>query len=153
MREGENGSACKQVTRHKVPETILLMAQMLPFARAMNRPQVKVGIDVTQISHFERLVENRAFLDRTFHPSELLCTRPESLAGIFAAKEAFFKALGLTPRWLQVEVAKLSTGKPSIQTARELALDGLLTLDISITHEGDYAIAVVVMLFDMGKGP
>ncbi len=50
-----------------------------------------------------------------------------------------------------MEVAKLSTGKPSIQTARELALDGLLTLDISITHEGDYAIAVVVMLFEMGQ--
>lgn len=116
-------------------------------------PQIRLGIDVTRISRFEQLVNNRAFLERTFHPSELRSARPEHLAGIFAAKEAFFKALGVAPRWLQVEVTKQPDGKPSVDTAAELQINGLLTLDISIAHDGDYAIAVVVMLFELGRGP
>lgn len=126
---------------------------MLPFAPAMNRPQIKLGIDVTRISRFEQLVENRALLERTFHPSELRNAQPENLAGIFAAKEAFFKALGLAPRWLQVEVTKLPSGKPFIEIAAELQLGGLLSLDVSIAHEDDYAIAVVVMVFEIGQVP
>lgn len=114
----------------------------------MKKLQIKVGIDMARTSRLEQLAQNRAFLERVFHLSELYDTRPEHLAGIFAAKEAFFKALGLTPRWLWVEVAKQPSGKPFLRTGVELPLDALSTFDLSITHEGDYAIAIVVMLFE-----
>ncbi len=119
----------------------------------MNRPRIRIGIDLVQISRFEQLAQDRAFLERAFHLSELRDPRLEHLAGIFATKEAFFKALGSAPQWLQVEVTKRPGGKPFLNTAAELQLDGLLTLDVSITHEDDYAIAVVVMLFEMEQRP
>lgn len=121
---------------------------MLPLYSVVSKPQMRIGIDLAQVSRFERLIQNRAFVERVFHPSEIRDSRPEHLAGVFAAKEAFFKALGLSPRWLDLEVAEERDGKPSVKAAAGLGLDGLLTFDVSIAHEGDYAVAVVVILFE-----
>ena len=52
---------------------------------------VKTGIDIVKISRIKRLLEDQEFTDRVFNDSEL-GKKPESLAGMFALKEAFFKA-------------------------------------------------------------
>ncbi len=103
--------------------------------------QVRTGIDIVAVSKISRLKDS---LTKIFHPSELRDERPEHLAGIFAAKEAFFKALKRNPEFLAVEVSK-AKGKPTISYAGG---ENISSIDVSISHEHEYAIASVVMLID-----
>lgn len=76
-----------------------------------------------------------------------------SLAARFAAKEAFFKAVGLGwgpgGAWLDVEVARSGRGAPSLQLrgrAAECARAlGTKRLHVSLTHTAEVAAAVVVL--------
>jgi holo-[acyl-carrier protein] synthase len=108
--------------------------------------RVKVGIDLVHVPRMTELAESDAFLSRTFQPSELRDRRPATLAGVFAAKEALFKALGTPRRWLEVEVAHDADGRPLLRIAPASAPPGLLSLDLSVTDEGEYAAAAVVAL-------
>jgi holo-[acyl-carrier protein] synthase len=75
----------------------------------------------------------------------------ESYAGRFAAKEAVMKALGTGAKgvaWREIEVLPNRRGKPLVYLhgrakarAEKIALTGL---DISLTHDGNLAIAMVV---------
>ena len=59
---------------------------------------VGIGIDVTQVSRFsEAAARTPALLDKIFTPAEH-DTSMQRMAGRFAAKEAFAKALGPTVR-------------------------------------------------------
>ncbi|HEX2922992.1 MAG TPA: holo-ACP synthase [Chloroflexota bacterium] len=109
---------------------------------------VKIGIDLVHIPRMRELVEREAFLARTFHPSELRDRRPMRLAGIFAAKEALFKALGAPHQWLEVEVDHDPEGRPFLRLSPASAPPEILSLDLSVTHEGEYAVAVVVALLE-----
>lgn len=115
-----------------------------------------IGIDIVHTSRMSRW--HGALLIRYFHPNELaevkkrVSTMDHSLAARFAAKEAFGKALGtglsgLTLR--DIEVVNDKNGKPSIRLHGS-ALDrferaGGAGLFLSLTHESDNAIAVVVI--------
>lgn len=117
--------------------------------RAQSDPMeitVRIGIDLVQIAKVAELMEDGAFLSRVFHPSEMGDRRPERLAGVFAAKEALFKALGTPRGWLEAEVTWDPAGRPELRLADEARPSGLLSLDLSIAHEGEYAMAAVVAL-------
>lgn len=100
-----------------------------------------VGIDIVYLPEFKKRFRNIS-LGKAFLPIELSQNpKPESLAGIFAAKEAFFKALGKKENWLDVWIEKDHQGKPFLNS-------NLLTgqkAQISISHAGDYAIAIVFL--------
>lgn len=101
-----------------------------------------VGIDLVYLPEFEKKFKNIP-LEKVFLDSELSQNKAvESLAGVFAAKEAFFKAIGRKANWLEVWVEKSKSGKPELKSA-------LLTKNqkaqLSISHAGDYAIAVVMI--------
>ncbi len=96
------------------------------------------------IPKFENLMENEKFIKRVFHPSEYKNYKAERVAGIFAVKEAFFKAINKKPDWLKVEVKKQKTGKPVLVIANELKKN-IEVIDISISHDKDYAIATVLI--------
>lgn len=67
--------------------------------------KTKIGIDIVYIPRFKALMQNKSFINKVFHASEIQDYRPEHLAGIFAAKEAFFKSLDKkTLDWLAVEI-------------------------------------------------
>ena len=54
-----------------------------------------IGIDLVQISEFKDRMNHEVVLNKVFTAQELKDNlNVESLAGIFAAKEAFLKALG-----------------------------------------------------------
>jgi holo-[acyl-carrier protein] synthase len=102
-----------------------------------------VGIDIVQISEFKNRLEQSGGLDKVFTSTELEQNKSQdSLAGIFAAKEAFFKALGTRPDWLDVWIEKDKEGKPLIKC--EL-LKPEQKVNLSISHSGDYSVAVVVI--------
>uniref|UniRef100_A0A806K280 Holo-[acyl-carrier-protein] synthase n=1 Tax=uncultured bacterium contig00007 TaxID=1181499 RepID=A0A806K280_9BACT len=117
-----------------------------------------IGIDVVQVKRMEHWLGNAGILERYFHPAELeyVSSRGDgaalSLAARFAAKEAFGKALGIgfTNITLKdIMVSNNQIGRPEIKlffSAQEaLKRSGADTVHVSLTHEKDNAIAMVVL--------
>jgi phosphopantetheine--protein transferase-like protein len=106
---------------------------------------IRVGCDIVSISAFQkRLLESGELLpERLFHPGERSGADPERLAGLFAAKEAALKALSLPAgSWLQLCIEHDLTGAPQL---RLLEPDlRVKDLSVSISHNGDNALAVVM---------
>lgn len=117
-----------------------------------------IGIDVIQVERIRRWKEVAGLFERYFHPQELETARRNgkngilSLAARFAAKEAFGKAVGTGVGGFSlkdIEVINDPHGKPELRLhgkAREVLdrLGGNRVL-VSLTHEEDNAIAMVVI--------
>ncbi len=119
------------------------------------------GIDLIEIKRIRKLLERNesGFLKRIFtdKEQELIPTgearRAEYLAGRYAAKEAFSKALGTGIgkglRWQEIEILALACGKPYINFVGQvpgLSADAEpLVYHLSISHTEDLAIAQVII--------
>ena len=111
--------------------------------------RVLTGVDLVKLEEFEKALERggQAFRRRLFHPSEISGASVECLAGIFAVKEAAYKALGLPKgNWHVVEVGHTSEGRPYLTFAPEYDTSHLVSCDVSISHSGEYVVASVVAL-------
>lgn len=111
--------------------------------------EVRTGVDLVAIESFERSLRRggETFQRRLFHPAEAAGASPQRLAGIFAAKEAAFKALELPAgNWHVVEVFHRADGRPCLRFAPEYDASRIASLDVSITHDDAYAFASVVAL-------
>ncbi len=119
---------------------------------------VGIGIDFVAVPRIRRLLDRwgRRFLERIYTQSEIAYSlaRPvpaEALAARFAAKEAFFKALAThqTPKITHrtIEVVLTEKGLPvlHLRGAAKDALGDRQAL-LSISHDGDYAVAMVLLL-------
>ena len=111
-----------------------------------------IGFDLCETARMEKLLENDRFLDRFFTEREKSYIRgkgsgrqAETAAGIFAAKEAFSKALGtgISFELKEAEVLHDERGMPYLHLLGSLyertAGDSFL---ISISHDGGIAGAV-----------
>ena len=113
-----------------------------------------IGVDIVDIARFEtKLSQTAGLAERLFAESELqgdVARKPATLAGKFAAKEAFIKAVGSGAglNWHDVRVVKDANGKPDLQlsgtTAEVAAAAGIARLHLSIAHDGGMAIAYVI---------
>ena len=116
-----------------------------------------LGIDLCEISRMEKLLEDSHFLSRYFSKAEQDYIQSkgrgaaQSMAGIYAAKEALVKALGcgiVTADLSAVDVTHDKYGKPSYVLQGEyarLAEDKRISsFYLSITHDGGVAAAVCV---------
>ena len=114
-----------------------------------------VGVDITEISRIEKSVQSENFMKRVFSEAESalfsLKSNPyPSMAGNWAAKEAFSKALGTGVRGFslnEVSILRDELGAPYIQLegkALEIAAARNLEFSVSISHTGDLAEAVVI---------
>lgn len=118
-----------------------------------------LGVDISEVSRIEAAItrHGEAFLKRVFTPAEIAyCERHrnrfERYAGRFAAKEATMKALGTGwtcgVRWVDIEVARLPTGKPTMAlhgaTHEHAQRLGVRRISVSITHSGNIAFAQVI---------
>lgn len=107
---------------------------------------IKTGIDVTEIRRFSEMRNLDAFLKRVFTKEERAYfaskkTPYESIAGHFAAKEAFSKYMGSGLRGFSlrdIEVLHDTMGKPYLQF-----LGNRAAVDLSISHSDMVAVAVV----------
>lgn len=100
----------------------------------------KIGTDIVDISRIEESLEIASFKTSVFTVNEIeYCRNAENFAGIFAAKEAYFKALGtgITKKLNSVEILHNENGKPY--------LSGVANCDVSISHDGGYAVAAVIL--------
>ena len=117
-----------------------------------------VGLDIVEIIKIEESIQREAFLRKVFTPAELKSVErfakiAEHLAGKFAVKEAFMKAIGAGIRqevWFtQIEVLNDESGKPQVQATgeagRRLVECGAKQVHTSISHSGGMAVAVVIL--------
>jgi len=122
-----------------------------------------IGVDLTVIPRMRRVVERwgERFLRRVFTDEEIAyCRRRRDpvphLAARFAAKEATLKALGtglsMGIAWRELEVRRERGGAPTMvlsgacrAIARARGGDRVL---VSLTHDGDYAIAQAMLISD-----
>jgi holo-[acyl-carrier protein] synthase len=122
---------------------------------------VGIGVDVVHVHRMERWRKTPGLLERFFHPDELSESLSKgnsadlSLAARFAAKEAFGKALGTGLRGIvlkDVMVRNRHNGRPEIEVfgsaLKALEKSGAGRVHISLTHERDNAIAMVVLEAD-----
>lgn len=117
----------------------------------------KIGIDMTTVSRMEKSLESESFRARVFTPGELERfydggkPKTASLAANFAAKEAFSKALGTGVRGFslsEIEVLRDDMGAPFMKfygAAADIVLKNGYTPRVSLSHERDTAIAVVLL--------
>lgn len=119
-----------------------------------------IGIDLIRVDRLEKSLDRwgERFTKRIFTPDELAgCAERKKqatcLATRFAAKEAFVKALGTGMRspvlWTDIQVQNDHLGKPQICLSPQ-ALDycrklGIQSWHLSLTDDGDYGAAVVVL--------
>jgi holo-[acyl-carrier protein] synthase len=117
-----------------------------------------IGIDIVHVRRLEWWQKVPGLLERYFHPDELLSALNKgsgtalSLAARFAAKEAFGKALGTGLKGIvlkDIVVVNRHNGSPAIEffgTARRaLEKNGADRVHISLTHERDNAVAMIVL--------
>ena len=130
---------------------------------------IRVGIDLTSVAGVQDSIDTHAehYLDRVYTRDELAeCRTPagldaERLAARFAVKEAAMKVLrpaedDAVP-WNTIEVGHPdAAGSVEVELsgrAAELAAEaGLGELSASLTHEAEYAAAVVVAELSAGGG-
>jgi holo-[acyl-carrier protein] synthase len=119
--------------------------------------RIVVGVDLVHVPRIAGAVarSGATFLDRSFTPAELdLCGGdPARLAGRWAAKEAALKALGMGIGELpmsDVQTLAEPSGAPQLRltgrAAAAASAAGWTQWSVSISHDGDYATAVVTAL-------
>lgn len=102
-----------------------------------------IGVDIVHISRIKELVSIQTSREKLFTRKELENQDPSHLAGIVAVKESFFKAIGTAPSWKDIEVQSFPNGKPYVNLSGKF--EGIKSVDISISHDGDYAVAMVLI--------
>jgi holo-[acyl-carrier protein] synthase len=122
---------------------------------------VGIGVDVVHVRRLERWRHIPGLLERYFHPRELSTVLDRgaaaaaadlSLAARFAAKEAFGKALGTGLAGIvlkDIMVLNRHNGRPEVAVLgtalAAFKASGADRIHISLTHERDNAIAMVVL--------
>ncbi|MBI3753293.1 MAG: holo-ACP synthase [Deltaproteobacteria bacterium] len=116
-----------------------------------------IGIDIVHIPKFKQAIEKwgEKLENRLFTQNELAyCKKrrfPEQhLAARFAAKEAFFKALGRAVQFSAVEVANGQDGKPCLSLIKRSydqpsAFSLNFKTHLTLSHDGDYCVAQAVL--------
>jgi len=112
-----------------------------------------LGIDLCQIPRMVELLDSGRSLRRMFSEDEEAYIRTkgaaaaQTMAGLFAAKEAVLKALGkgLSIAMTDIVISHTALGQP-LATLTGKAADMGGTLLISITHEGDMAAATAIWM-------
>ena len=127
------------------------MAQ--PGLPAVPEGTTELGIDIIKVERIAAALKRFGdrFPKRVLTESEqrYVRNRPQNFAGRWAAKEAVSKVLGLGVRgvgWTEIEILRLPTGAPSVKlhgrAARRAEQLGMGRIAVSISHEGDYAVAI-----------
>ncbi|GAA4725747.1 holo-ACP synthase [Brevibacillus fulvus] len=125
--------------------------------------EIKIGIDLAFVAKIKKLAESSPeFLEEVFTETERsYCLGKkrcfEHLAARFAAKEAFFKAIGTGIGggigWKEIEVRNhFRTGRPYLNLAGKaeemLASRQIVSVDLSLSHTEELAIAQVALLLE-----
>lgn len=120
-----------------------------------------IGIDIIEVARIAKQIsgESNSFVKKVFTSNEIeycekkIKNKAQNYAARFAAKEAFFKAIGTGWRdglsWKEIETTNDELGKPDIiliGKAKELAENlKILKIHVSVSHIKELAVAVVIL--------
>jgi holo-[acyl-carrier protein] synthase len=116
-----------------------------------------LGVDLCSIPRMEKAARSSYFVKRLFHPAEIAYAdekgkgRAASFAAAFAAREAFAKASGVSLFALVLASRfhlERMEGVPRLVVPSDLDAgfaSGKKRAWVSLSHEGDYAVAVVAI--------
>ena len=106
---------------------------------------MNVGIDLVQISRFKKTpyYDNESFYKKNFSDEEIkYCLKfnepYKHFAGKFAIKEAVIKSVGKKMKLSDI-ITFHDNKKPNVKISAEN-----FNFKVSVSHDGDYAIAIVV---------
>lgn len=116
------------------------------------------GVDIVKISRIENLLIKKRdqFLTRVFTQKEIEYIKkknytPQTVSGIFAAKESISKLLGTgigNVNWKDIEILHDHNGEPNVNLYNQglnISNDlGIHNIKLSISHEKEYAIASAI---------
>ena len=111
-----------------------------------------IGIDIVVISRIEKMIEkfgDKALKKFLSDDEILLVKTPSTAAGFWAAKEAASKAIGTgigsTCSFHDIKIAKSDKNAPLLKYKKHIRKKfKIKQTSLSITHDGGFAIAVVV---------
>jgi phosphopantetheine--protein transferase-like protein len=119
----------------------------------MENQKIIIGCDLVFLPSFRKVLERTPTIKKhLFLPREEKNATWETLAGIFAAKEAIVKALGKFLKlkrfnFRQIEIIRDKKEGPKIKIhLNDKKMRKILDFDLSISHNGDYALAVAIFL-------
>jgi len=110
-----------------------------------------IGIDLCEIARMQTMLDENRSLRRMFTEAEEAYIRSKSasaaqtMAGLYAAKEAVLKALGtgMSVAMTDIRITHTPLGQPQVTlTGKAAEMGGRIHL--SITHEGGMAAAFAV---------
>ncbi|MCX6016797.1 MAG: holo-ACP synthase [Chloroflexales bacterium] len=125
---------------------------------------VRTGIDMVKIARIADVVNRHGdrFLKKILSADEIsICSgRVHAIAARWAAKEAVAKLFGVGIRglasgaealpWQDIEIRRHPNGNPHLVLYRSAvtiaSAQGLSSFDISLSHDGDYAIACAIAI-------
>lgn len=122
--------------------------------------KVECGIDIIEVKRIEDAIEslNDKFLNKVYTPKEIeYCDSKNKMkyqhyAARFAAKEAIFKAISKKLKdkyeltWTNVEIINDKQGKPEVLFINTFINSEIESIDVSLSHIKDYAIANCVIV-------
>nr|UWK20291.1 fatty acid synthase alpha subunit [Trichoderma turrialbense] len=163
----------KKSAELKYPANFMKASEKTPSATAVKETQQviealahkvtsknsNVGVDVEDIVSFN--IENDTFIERNFTSQEVAYCKSapspqSSFAGRWSAKEAVFKALGVSSKGAgaalkDIEILKDDTGAPVVSLHGDAAAAakqaGVKEVSVSISHADKQAVAVAVAHF------
>jgi holo-[acyl-carrier protein] synthase len=109
-----------------------------------------IGIDFIEVKRIRDLAEKSPrFLEKIFTPVEIAyCSKKrnkyQNYAARFAAKEAFFKAVGKRVHWKDVELVNLPSGEPRLEMKAGQKWP-FTRAHVSVTHLAEHAMAIVIL--------
>lgn len=127
-----------------------------------------VGIDIVKISRIDEAMKNARFVSRILTENEIEYAFSKSkeitkfgfnsvamtVAGLFAAKEAVLKALGVGMTsgygFIEISIGHTQKGAPVVSLSNKL--NKVLKekqkekIEISIAHDGDYSTAIAILV-------
>ncbi|MCW8894912.1 MAG: holo-ACP synthase [Sulfurimonas sp.] len=112
-----------------------------------------IGIDLIKTSRMDRFIErfgDKALQKFLSNDEISLIKNYKTASGFWAAKEACSKALGVgigsECGFHDISISKTAKGAPVLRLSQKLLNNFNITdTSLSITHDGDYAIAVVAI--------
>ena len=124
----------------------------------VDRVSFKPGVDIVDIKRIKKILSTNkeSFYRKIFTENEIAYIEkknhsPQTVGGLFAAKEAISKVLGTgigQIGWRDLEIIHSEKGGPLVnynERLRELMEElGIGNIEISISHEREYALAFAI---------
>lgn len=118
-----------------------------------------IGVDIIDIPRIKKVIgSDGKFVEKVFTENEIRYCQAKfrkemHYAARFAAKEAFFKAMGTGWRngmkWTEISVENDELGKPGIslcgKTLENFNKNNMSHISLSISHTNEYAVAFVII--------